>query len=241
MRRRAKRRTVVAATPRMSRRRRRRDTMPRSMQTPTTAPHATKTRSPPHRRRHAPRARTGAAAHARAARARPASPASAAPDARGAQLQLALDAGAGRAGAAAALQLLLAQRDELAADRALATARRRSACTVLRCERAAVARTERVHHAPAQRAAQARPAPACSRVRRQFPQRRALAAAVADAGADPVGHRRPPGRARVRSPPTSTVGRDRAADRLAPGQSATVQLDVVEPAPRIVAFTFDFR
>ncbi len=31
------------------------------------------------------------------------------------------------------------------------------------------------------------------------------------------------------------------ADLLAPGQSATVQLDVIEPAPRIVAFTFDFR
>lgn len=33
----------------------------------------------------------------------------------------------------------------------------------------------------------------------------------------------------------------KTADELAPGQSATVQLDVVEPAPRIVAFTFDFR
>lgn len=32
-----------------------------------------------------------------------------------------------------------------------------------------------------------------------------------------------------------------AADLLAPGQSAAVQLDVIEPAPRIVAFTFDFR
>ena len=30
-------------------------------------------------------------------------------------------------------------------------------------------------------------------------------------------------------------------DVLAPGESATVRLDVVEPAPRIVAFTFDFR
>ena len=33
----------------------------------------------------------------------------------------------------------------------------------------------------------------------------------------------------------------RAADRLLPGQSTTVTMEVVEPAPRIVAFTFDFR
>lgn len=32
-----------------------------------------------------------------------------------------------------------------------------------------------------------------------------------------------------------------SADRLAPGQSATVRLQVREPAPRIVAFTFDFH
>lgn len=32
-----------------------------------------------------------------------------------------------------------------------------------------------------------------------------------------------------------------AGDELAPGQSATVQFDVIEPAPRIVAFTFDFQ
>ncbi|MDI9237610.1 DUF3426 domain-containing protein [Lysobacter sp. LF1] len=30
-------------------------------------------------------------------------------------------------------------------------------------------------------------------------------------------------------------------DELLPGQSATVSMDVIEPAPRIVAFTFDFR
>lgn len=36
--------------------------------------------------------------------------------------------------------------------------------------------------------------------------------------------------------------RDRdSTELLMPGQSATVQLDVIEPAPRIVAFTFDFR
>lgn len=36
--------------------------------------------------------------------------------------------------------------------------------------------------------------------------------------------------------------RDRdSTELLTPGQSAAVQLDVIEPAPRIVAFTFDFR
>lgn len=33
----------------------------------------------------------------------------------------------------------------------------------------------------------------------------------------------------------------RAADALLPGQSTSVTLEVIEPAPRIVAFTFDFR
>jgi hypothetical protein len=33
----------------------------------------------------------------------------------------------------------------------------------------------------------------------------------------------------------------KATDELLPGQSATVTLEVIEPAPRIVAFTFDFR
>ena len=32
-----------------------------------------------------------------------------------------------------------------------------------------------------------------------------------------------------------------AADLLVPGQSAAVRLDVIEPAPKIVAFTFDFH
>ena len=30
-------------------------------------------------------------------------------------------------------------------------------------------------------------------------------------------------------------------DRIAPGESATIQLDVVEPARQVVAFTFDFK
>ncbi|MBN7138369.1 hypothetical protein A7A76_04600 [Lysobacter enzymogenes] len=33
----------------------------------------------------------------------------------------------------------------------------------------------------------------------------------------------------------------RPDDLIAPGQSAAVQFDVIEPAPRVVAFTFDFR
>jgi hypothetical protein len=33
----------------------------------------------------------------------------------------------------------------------------------------------------------------------------------------------------------------RPGDLIAPGQSAAVQFDVIEPAPRVVAFTFDFR
>ena len=33
----------------------------------------------------------------------------------------------------------------------------------------------------------------------------------------------------------------RVGDELLPGQSATVTFEVIEPAPRIVAFTFDFR
>jgi hypothetical protein len=40
--------------------------------------------------------------------------------------------------------------------------------------------------------------------------------------------------------PEDYVGEDAPA-LLAPGQSANVTLDVLEPAPRIVAFTFDFR
>lgn len=33
----------------------------------------------------------------------------------------------------------------------------------------------------------------------------------------------------------------RSGEQLLPGQSATVSMDIVEPAPRIVAFTFDFH
>lgn len=33
----------------------------------------------------------------------------------------------------------------------------------------------------------------------------------------------------------------RPGELIAPGQSAAVQFEVIEPAPRVVAFTFDFR
>ena len=39
--------------------------------------------------------------------------------------------------------------------------------------------------------------------------------------------------------PADYLGKD-AAGAIAPGQSATIQLDVVEPAQQVVAFTFDF-
>jgi Protein of unknown function (DUF3426) len=35
--------------------------------------------------------------------------------------------------------------------------------------------------------------------------------------------------------------RNGGADRIAPGESSTIQLEVVEPAQQVVAFTFDFR
>ena len=40
--------------------------------------------------------------------------------------------------------------------------------------------------------------------------------------------------------PADYLGKD-AAGAIAPGQSATIQLDIVEPAQQVVAFTFDFR
>jgi hypothetical protein len=39
--------------------------------------------------------------------------------------------------------------------------------------------------------------------------------------------------------PADYLGKD-ARSAIAPGQSATIQLDVVEPAQQVVAFTFDF-
>ena len=41
--------------------------------------------------------------------------------------------------------------------------------------------------------------------------------------------------------PRDYLGASPTRSGLASGQSATVAMDIVEPAPRIVAFTFDFR
>lgn len=41
--------------------------------------------------------------------------------------------------------------------------------------------------------------------------------------------------------PLEYRAQSQVGDQLMPGQSASIRFDVVEPAPRIVAFTFDFR
>ena len=139
---------------------------------------------------------------------------------------------------ALALQLVLAQRQELAADarwRPLVGA----LCDVLRCslppwhEPTAYSMLGRnVRPSPG--------APGVLRVNASFrndarwPQRwPTLLLTLSDVDGREVGQRAfAPGDYRRGHKPT---------DELAPGQSATVQLDVVEPAPRIVAFTFDFQ
>ncbi|WP_235568755.1 DUF3426 domain-containing protein [Lysobacter sp. Root983] len=136
------------------------------------------------------------------------------------------------------LQLVLAQRQELAADarwRPLVGA----LCGVLRCslppwhEPTAYSMLNRnVRPSPG--------APGVLRVNASFrndarwPQRwPTLLLTLSDVDGREVGQRAfAPSDYRRGHAPT---------DELAPGQSATVQLDVVEPAPRIVAFTFDFR
>ncbi|MEG3792373.1 DUF3426 domain-containing protein [Lysobacter sp. CCNWLW3] len=139
---------------------------------------------------------------------------------------------------ALALQLVLAQRQELAADarwRPLVGA----LCGVLRCslppwhEPTAYTMLGRnVRPSPG--------APGVLRVNASFrndarwPQRwPTLLLTLSDVDGREVGQRAfAPSDYRRGHTPT---------DELAPGQSATVQLDVVEPAPRIVAFTFDFQ
>lgn len=139
---------------------------------------------------------------------------------------------------ALALQLVLAQRQELAADarwRPLVGA----LCGVLRCslppwhEPTAYSMLNRnVRPSPG--------APGVLRVNASFrndarwPQRwPTLLLTLSDVDGREVGQR-------AFAP--SDYRRDHdPSDELAPGQSATVQLDVVEPAPRIVAFTFDFQ
>lgn len=137
-----------------------------------------------------------------------------------------------------ALQLLLAQRFELAADprwRPLVA----GACSVLRCEvpawhePAAFTMLQRSVR-PKAGAAGVLAVEASFRNDAQWPQPwPTLLLNLSDVDGRPVG---------VRAfTPNEYRRTHSAADRLLPGQSATVTMDVVEPAPRIVAFTFDFR
>lgn len=136
-----------------------------------------------------------------------------------------------------ALQLVLAQRHELAAD-----ARWRPAlaalCGVAGCTLPAW--HEPTAFAMLDRAVQPRPdAPGVLRARASFrndarwPQAwPTLLLTLSDVDGQPVG---------VRAfAPAEYLGRPPAAP-LAPGQTATVQFDIAEPAPGVVAFAFDFR
>lgn len=137
-----------------------------------------------------------------------------------------------------ALQLLLAQRQELATDprwRPLVA----GLCTVLRCE--VPAWREPTAFTMLQRSV--RPKPNASGVlaveasfrndARWAQSWPLLVLSLSDVDGRPVGQRafRPEEYRRTH----------RAGDELLPGQSATVAFEVIEPAPRIVAFTFDFR
>ena len=136
------------------------------------------------------------------------------------------------------LQLLLAQRQELAADarwRPLVA----GLCGVLRCE--VPAWREPTAFTMLQRSV--RPKPNASGVlaveasfrndARWAQSWPLLVLSLSDVDGRPVGQRafRPEEYRRTH----------RAGDALLPGQSATVAFEVIEPAPRIVAFTFDFR
>ncbi len=137
-----------------------------------------------------------------------------------------------------ALQLLLAQRHELAADprwRPLVA----GACTVLRCE--VPAWREPAAFTMLQRSV--RPKSGQTGVLTVEASFRndahwsqpwpTLVLSLADVDGRQVG---------VRAfTPDEYRAAHGGADRLLPGQSANVALEVVEPAPRIVAFTFDFR
>jgi len=137
-----------------------------------------------------------------------------------------------------ALQLLLAQRHELAADprwRPLVA----SACGVLRCdvpawrEPAAFTMLQRSVR-PKPNAAGVLVVEASFRNDARWPQPwPTLVLSLSDVDGRPVG---------VRAfAPSEYRGAHRPDDRLLPGQSANVTFQVIEPAPRIVAFTFDFR
>lgn len=137
-----------------------------------------------------------------------------------------------------ALQLLLAQRDELAAS-----ARWRpwlvGVCDALRCDIPAW-REPRAFTMLARSVQPSPTAPGVLLVEASFrndarwPQPwPMLWLSLADVEGSQVG-------ARAFAPAEYRHGA-RADERLAPGQSATVRLQVREPAPRVVAFTFDFR
>jgi len=137
-----------------------------------------------------------------------------------------------------ALQLLLAQRHELAADprwRPLVS----GACTVLRCdvpawrEPAAFTMLQRSVR-PQSNVAGVLAVDASFRNDARWPQPwPTLVLSLSDVDGRPVG---------VRAfAPAEYRAAHRPDDRLLPGQSANVTFQVIEPAPRIVAFTFDFR
>ncbi|MGO1000369.1 DUF3426 domain-containing protein [Lysobacter sp. CA196] len=137
-----------------------------------------------------------------------------------------------------ALQLLLAQRDELAADarwRPLVGA----LCGVLPCtipawrEPAALTMLNRNVLPVAERAGVLRVS-ASFRNDARWPQPwPTLLLSLEDVDGRRVGQR-------AFSPEDYRKGY-REGELIAPGQSAAVQFDVLEPAPRVVAFTFDFR
>ncbi|MFD0740064.1 DUF3426 domain-containing protein [Lysobacter koreensis] len=136
------------------------------------------------------------------------------------------------------LQLLLAQRQELAA-----TARWRplvaGLCAVLQCElppwREPAAFTMLSRNVqPEPGAAGVLRASASFRNDARWPQPwPTLLLGLSDIDGQQVG-------ARAFSP-REYSGADADPPLLAPGEAATVQFDVLEPAPRIVAFTFDFQ
>jgi len=137
-----------------------------------------------------------------------------------------------------ALQLLLAQRHELAADprwRPFVE----GACGVLRCdvpawrEPAAFTMLQRTVR-PQPGSAGVLAVEASFRNDARWPQPwPTLVLSLSDVDGRPVG---------VRAfAPSEYRAAHRPDDRLLPGQSANVTFQVIEPAPRIVAFTFDFR
>lgn len=137
-----------------------------------------------------------------------------------------------------ALQLLLAQRDELAADarwRPLVGA----LCGVLPCaippwrEPAALTMLNRNVLPVADRAGTLRVSASFRNDARWAQPWPTLVLSLEDVDGRRVGQR-------AFSPEDYRKGY-REGELIAPGQSAAVQFDVLEPAPRVVAFTFDFR